>query len=796
MTGDIDGNGNKVLFGNVYSQVSDLPSASTYHGMFAHVHATGKGYFAHAGNWVVLANDTEKLNLSGGTMTGNLDVGGSVEFDSLSGTGSVAITDILDEDNMASNSATALATQQSIKAYTDASVAGLIDSSPSALNTLNELAAALGDDASFSTTVTNSIATKLPLSGGTMTGNISHAGDLTLDVAGDIILDADGGDIRLHDGGVLFGKFTQYQTDFYIDTSVSDRDMFFRGIDGGIQFVALTLDMSEAGAATFNSTVTANNGINVDNINIDGTTIALSSGNLTLDVAGDIILDADGGDVLFHDGGLHYASIRRNGEDAVFKSIIQDKDIIFKGNDGGVEREVLRLDMSDAGTAIFNNNVLVGKTSESGNTAGHFISESGYQRSTRNGSVQVLNRITTDGPITDFQKDGSSVGSIGTVGGIIYVGKSDTTIAFDETADAVKPRGTAGAQRDGAINLGTAGNRWNNLYLSGSIANPSGDLTLDAAGDINLDADGAQIRFKDAGTEFLRVSNESGFVEIQSPVSNSDIKFNGVDGSSAITALTLDMSNAGAATFNHSVLLSGTGGLTTTGGNNLTVSGSVADHAGLIFATHAILPAEAGAEASANVIDIGANANEFKSLYLNTSIVNDSGFTIDSGGDITLDAGADGVVLKLNGANRGQFSDGGSASFEIKSMENNADMHFRGVDNNSEITALTLDMSAAGAATFNNAVTATTFNGDGSNLTGVGGSTDAGAVGTYVFARIYITGYRSFGNLMSASEISNTTPAGLKPAGTSDASGSISGSWRLMGYIDNNPTTTLFVRVS
>ena len=41
------------------------------------------------------------------------------------------------------------------------------------MNTLNELAAALGDDANFSTTVTNSIATKLPLAGGTMTGNLN-----------------------------------------------------------------------------------------------------------------------------------------------------------------------------------------------------------------------------------------------------------------------------------------------------------------------------------------------------------------------------------------------------------------------------------------------------------------------------------------------------------------------------------------------------------------------------------------------------------------------------------------------
>ena len=56
---DLDMNGNKVLFANVYPTTGDLPSATTYHGMFAHVHATGKGYFAHAGNWVELANASE-----------------------------------------------------------------------------------------------------------------------------------------------------------------------------------------------------------------------------------------------------------------------------------------------------------------------------------------------------------------------------------------------------------------------------------------------------------------------------------------------------------------------------------------------------------------------------------------------------------------------------------------------------------------------------------------------------------------------------------------------------------------
>jgi len=59
------------------------------------------------------------------------------------------------------------------KGYVDTAISNLVDGAPAALDTLNELAAALNDDASFSTTVTNSIAAKLPLAGGTMTGAIA-----------------------------------------------------------------------------------------------------------------------------------------------------------------------------------------------------------------------------------------------------------------------------------------------------------------------------------------------------------------------------------------------------------------------------------------------------------------------------------------------------------------------------------------------------------------------------------------------------------------------------------------------
>jgi len=83
----------------------------------------------------------------------------------LNGTVNTATTAVTQSAN---NNSTKVATT----AYVDAQVATIVDSAPGTLNTLNELAAALGDDASFSTTVTDSIAAKLPLAGGTMSGDI------------------------------------------------------------------------------------------------------------------------------------------------------------------------------------------------------------------------------------------------------------------------------------------------------------------------------------------------------------------------------------------------------------------------------------------------------------------------------------------------------------------------------------------------------------------------------------------------------------------------------------------------
>ena len=63
ITGDIDAGTGKILYSNVYSSEGDLPSASSYHGMFAHVHGTGRAYYAHGGNWLKLIDETNTASL-------------------------------------------------------------------------------------------------------------------------------------------------------------------------------------------------------------------------------------------------------------------------------------------------------------------------------------------------------------------------------------------------------------------------------------------------------------------------------------------------------------------------------------------------------------------------------------------------------------------------------------------------------------------------------------------------------------------------------------------------------------
>jgi len=211
--------------------------------------------------------------------------------------------------------------------------------------------------------------------------------------------------------------------------------------------------------------------LTVDDITINGSTIS-DAGDLTLDVAGDIYLDAGGDDIYLSQGGTHFGQFKRNSSNYEIHSLLSDGDIVFKGNDGGSTVTALTLDMSDAGTAIFNHDIQMSDLS------------------------------------------------------FLRMGAGGDLIAYS----------------DGTHALINANN---------------GNLSFDVAGDIVIDADGGDIYLNDGGTGRGQISMANTDLTIISATSDRDLIFKGVDGASVITALTLDMSDAGTAIFNHDIDLSG-----------------------------------------------------------------------------------------------------------------------------------------------------------------------------------------------------------------------------------------------
>ena len=121
-------------------------------------------------------NKWKDLYLSGSSLIlGNVtlkDSGGIPSFENLGGAKVKLDMSAMTTADLAEHNTALYYTDSRADARAQLKIDDLVDAAPGALDTLNELAAALGDDANFSTTVTNSIATKLPLAGGTMTGDI------------------------------------------------------------------------------------------------------------------------------------------------------------------------------------------------------------------------------------------------------------------------------------------------------------------------------------------------------------------------------------------------------------------------------------------------------------------------------------------------------------------------------------------------------------------------------------------------------------------------------------------------
>ena len=208
---------------------------------------------------------------------------------------------------------------------------------------------------------------------------IAAPDDIILDAVSDIVLDAGGADVRFKDGGTEFGRINNNASgNFLFLSPISDKDIIFKGNDGGSEITALTLDMSSAGSATFNNDVTITGTTYVNNVQAR-TAAGLKLGN---DDNSGFVQVVDNGQVNFDSGnseihlkgsGTTFGKFYVSGGDFYINNPTQDEDIIFNGNDGGSSINALTLDMSNGGSATFRDDIdFGGKLTQTGTGANTF----------------------------------------------------------------------------------------------------------------------------------------------------------------------------------------------------------------------------------------------------------------------------------------------------------------------------------------------------------------------------------------------------------------------------------------
>ena len=301
------------------------------------------------------------------------------------------------------------------------------------------------------------------------------------------------------------------------------------------------------------------------------------------------------------------------------------------------------------------------------------------------GSLQ-LDSIAGDGDTnTSITFSGSDVITVATGGSTALTVNADQSVTLNSTNKLnFNDTGThIFSNADGDLDIVSDGTATDSIKLTSA-----GAITLDAngtdgTGSIKLDSAYGEVALMKNATTFSQFFNLSSGLRIRTATSNADMTFAGNDGGASITALTLDMSEAGTATFNHDVILPNNGILQLgDAGENI-----VGDGTDLTISSSNEI----------NTVSAGTGNNS-------TLLTSAGGIYLDANGNaIRLDATTT-VNLYQAATLYGSFNHASSV-FEIISKISNGDLKLKGVDDGSEITALTLDMSEAGAATFNSTVT-------------------------------------------------------------------------------------------
>jgi len=398
----------------------------------------------------------------------------------------------------------------------------------------------------------------------------------TLDLNGTAITST-AAELNIIDGGTAASSVT-----------IVDADRLVLNDDGTMKQIAVTslaayLDDEITAMPNLTSVGTLGT-LTVDNVIINGTTIGhtsdtdlitLASGSVT--IAGDLTISGDdltmgtntAGHLLIADG-TNFNPTPVTGLSEISTVANDDVFLAVDTSGGGLKKITRSAIVSGLATSSAISNVSEDTTPQLGgsldvNSQDIVSVSNGNITLTPNGSgvVRLDGNVDIQSGLIDLKNSGavskikfyceSSNAHAQTVQGAPHSESASNTLTLPSTGGNAT-----------IVSASSTETLTNKTLTDPVITNMTGStITLDSAGDIILDADGANIVFKDGGTSILDIANNSTDVELTVSTADKNFLIKGTDGSSAITALDIDMALAGKATFNGDVVVGG--GLTVNG---------------------------------------------------------------------------------------------------------------------------------------------------------------------------------------------------------------------------------------
>ncbi|BAQ90406.1 hypothetical protein [uncultured Mediterranean phage uvMED] len=437
-----------------------------------------------------VSDNVVSLGYSGGRFK-DLHLSGTANFGSLSD-GTITITGFVDQDDMSSDSATLLPTQQSVKAYVDANSFTINNNADNRIITGTANAGTLNAETTLTYGTTGA---DLAITGGSIGGvppilrleDVGSSGKLAElnHITGTTTLTSrnatSNGVIKFagHNGTseTEYGRFDSSGNLLVGKTSAGIANVGVESRQNGLLFATadgsdvlkLNRLTSDGAIQEFrkDSAVVGSIGTNGGNLTISGTTnkagLYLSGNN----IAPMLSNTRDDAEISLGTSTFRFTDLHLSGQAyaSYFRPTPSSADFI-NFSSGNIRfatgsSEKVRIDTGGS--------LLVGKTSADIGTIGHqFLSDAAgdYAAHTSNGNrALLLNRLNSDGQIADFRKDGTTVGSIGTQGSVIRVGSGNNNLGFFATR--LQPLNSSGVGVDGTIDLGYSTSRFKDLHLSG-----------------------------------------------------------------------------------------------------------------------------------------------------------------------------------------------------------------------------------------------------------------------------------------------------------------------------------------